>query len=122
MSRTTRVDTFEYDVGGFQGFPYVGELVDRQKNQGRGVGCESKGKLRWRVNRSRVAYRDVQDLEKVCGHERGLGKRSERFWKRPHMIRVRKVLENPGHTPASEESGSCWRQCTVAGTVATRAL
>ena len=61
MSRTTCADTFVCDVGGFQEFPYVGKSVNRQKNQGRGVGCESKGKPRWRVNKSRVAYRDVQD-------------------------------------------------------------
>ena len=57
----TCADTFVCDVGGFQGFPYMGESVDRQKNQGRGVGCESKGKPRWRVNRSWITYRDVQD-------------------------------------------------------------
>ena len=61
MSRTTRTDTFRYDVGGFQGFPYVDESVDRQKNQGRGVGYESKVRPHWQVNRSRVAYRDVKD-------------------------------------------------------------
>ena len=42
----------------------------------------------------------------MCGHDRRLGKRSKRFWKHPHMIRVRKVLENPGHTPATENFGS----------------
>ena len=61
MSWTTCADTFVCDVGGFQEFPYVGESVDRQKNQGRGVECESKAKPRLRVNWSRVAYRDVQD-------------------------------------------------------------
>ena len=61
MSRTTCADTFVCDVGGFQEFPYVGKSVNRQKNQGWGVGCESKVRPHWRVNRSRVAYRDVQD-------------------------------------------------------------
>ena len=108
MSQTTCSDTFRCNVGGFQGFPYVGESVNRQKNQGRGVGCEIEAKLRWRVNRSRIAYREVRDREKVCGHDWRLGKCSRRFWKCPHKVRVWKVLENPGHTPAANESGSCW--------------
>ena len=107
MSRMTRADTFGCNVRGFQGSPYVGESVDRQKNQGRGVGCESKAKPRLRVNRSRVAYWDVRDQEKVYEHDWRLEKCSGRFWKHPHMIRVRKVLENPGHTPAAENSESC---------------
>ena len=53
-----------------------------------------------RVSRSQVTYRDDRGREKRRGHDRGLGKCSERFWKHPHMNRVRKVLENPGHTPA----------------------
>ena len=107
MSRTTCADMFGCDVGGFQGFPYVGELVDCQKNQGRGVGCEIEAKSRLLVNRFRVTYRDVRDREKVCGHDRRLGKCSGRFRKHPYMIRVRKVLENLGHTPAAENSESC---------------
>ena len=107
MSRMTCADTFGCDEGCFQGFPYVGESADRQKNQGRGVRCETEAKLRLRVNRSRVAYRDVRDREKVYEHDRRLGKCSGRFRKHPYMIRVRKVLENPGHTPAAENSESC---------------
>ena len=137
MSRMTRADMFRCDVGGFQGSPYVGESTDRQKNQGQGVGCETEAKPRlqvnrsrvayrnvWdrekvyghdrrlekcfgRLNRSRVAYRDVRDQEKMCGHDRMLGKCFGRSRKHPHMIRVLKVLENPGHTPAAENSGSC---------------
>ena len=122
MSRMIRADTFGCDVRGFQGSPYVGELVDCQKNQGRGVGCETKVKPRWRVNRSRVAYHKVWDWEMMCGHDKRFGKCSGRFQKRPHKVRVRNTLENPGHPPAVEESGSCWKQCTVAGTVATRVL
>ena len=75
--------------------------------QGQGVGYETKVKPRLRVNRYWVAYWDVRDRKKVCGHDRRLGKCSGRFWKHPHMIRVREVLKNPGHTPASENSGSC---------------
>ena len=67
-----------------------------------------------RVNRSRVAYRECRDREKRRGHDRGLGKCFGRFRKHPHGIRVRKVLENPGHTPAAESSGCCWRQCRAA--------
>ena len=122
MSRMIRADTFGCDVRGFQGSPYVGESMDRQKNQGRGVGCESKAKPRLRVNKSRVAYRDVRDQEMMCGHDRRLEKCSGRFRKHPHMVRVRNTLENPGHPPVAEESGSCWKQCTVVGTVATRVL
>ena len=85
----------------------MGESVDRQKNQGRGVKFETEAKPRLRVNRSRVAYRDVRDREKVCGHDQRLGKCFGRFWKHPHVIRVRKVLENLGHMPAAENSGSC---------------
>ena len=122
MSRTVRADTFGCNVRGFQGSPYVGESMDRQKNQGRGVGCESKAKPRLRVNRSRVAYRDVRDQEMMCGHDRRLGKCSGRLQKCSHKVRVRNTLENPGHPPAAEESGSCWKQCTVMGTVATQVL
>ena len=43
------------------------------------------------------------------------------FRKRPYGIRVRKVLENPGHTPAAESSGCCWRQCRAAGAEAAGA-
>ena len=107
MSRTTRADMIGCVVGGFQWFPYVGESTDHQKNQGRGVGCETEAKPRLRVNRSWVAYQDVRDREKMYGHDRRLGKCSGRFQKHPHMIRVRKVLENPRHTPATENSGSC---------------
>ena len=107
ISRMTRADMFGCDVGSFQGSPYVGESTDHQKNQGQGVGCETEAKLRLRVNRSRVGYQDVRDREKVCGHDRRLGKCFGRFRKHPHMIRVRKVLENPRHTPAAENSGSC---------------
>ena len=107
MSRMTRADTFGWDVGCFQGSPYVGESADCQKNQGRGVGCETEAKPRLRVNRSWVAYRDVRDQEKVCGHDRRLRKCSGRFRKHPHMIRVRKVLENPGYMPATENFESC---------------
>ena len=84
----SRADTFGYDVGCFQGSPYVGESVDRQKNQDQVVGCETEVKPHLRVNRSRVAYRDVQDREKVCGHDRRLGKCFGRFRKHSHMIRV----------------------------------
>ena len=59
-----------------------------------------------RVNRSPVAYQDVRDREKVCGLDQRLGKCSGRFQKHSHTIRVRKVLENPGHTPAAENSRS----------------
>ena len=45
----------------------------------------------------------------MCGHDQRLGKCSGRCRKCPHMIRIQKVLENPGHTPAAENSGSCWR-------------
>ena len=39
----------------------------------------------------------------------------EMFWKHPKNVRVRKVLENPRHTPVTEGSGSCWRQCNRVG-------
>ena len=107
LSRTTRADTFGFDVGGFQGSHTWASRVDHQKNQGRGVGCETEAKPRLRVNRSPIAYPDVQDREKGCGHDRRLGKCSGRFRKYPHMIRVRKVLENPRHTPAAESFESC---------------
>ena len=91
----------------FPRVPIRGRVGGSPKEPRSGVGCESKAKPRLRVNRSRVAYRDVRDQEKVCGHDRRLGKCSGRFRKHPHMIRVRKVLENPGHTPAAENSESC---------------
>ena len=88
--------------------------VDRQQNRDRGVGCETEINSCLRVKRSRVAYRECRDREKKRVHDRGLGKCSEKFQKHPHEIRVRKVLENPGHTPAAESSGCCWRLCRAA--------
>ena len=44
----------------------------------------------------------------------------EMFRKHPHGNRVRKVLENPGHPPAAESSGCCWRQCRAAWAEAAR--
>ena len=88
---------------------------DRQQKRERGVGCGTEANLRLRVKRSRVAYREARDREKGRGQDRGLGKCSGRFRKHPHVNRVRKVLENPGHTPAAESSGSCWRLCRAAG-------
>ena len=88
--------------------------LDRQQNRGMGVGCGTETNPRLQVSRSQVAYRECRDREKGRGHDRGLEKCSGRFRKRPHGIRFRKVLENPGHTPAAERSGSCWRQCRAA--------
>ena len=96
--------------------PYTrASQVDRQQNRRCGVGCGTETKPRLRVKRSRVAYREYRDRETGRVHDRGLGKYSGRFRKHPHGIRVRKVLENPGHTPAAESSGCCWRQCRATG-------
>ena len=65
MSRTTCADTFVCDVGGFQEFPYVGKSVNHQRNQGRGVGCESKVRPHWRVNRSGLCI-GMFKIEKRC--------------------------------------------------------
>ena len=112
MSRTARSGAIR-EV--FEG-PYTrASQVDRQQNRGCGVGCGIEAKPRLQVNRSRVAYRECRDREKGRGHDRGLGKYSGRFQKRPHVNRVQKVLENPGHTPVAESTGCCWRLCRAAG-------
>ena len=88
--------------------PYMrASQVDRQQKRGRGVGYGIEVKPRLWVSRSQVAYRDDRDREKGREHDRGLRKCFGRFRKHPHGIRVRKVLENPEHTPAAERSGSC---------------
>ena len=81
----------------FSKVPIGGRVGGPPKDQGRGVGCESKAKPRLRVNRSWVAYQDVRDQEKVCGHDRRLEKCSGRFRKHLHMIWVRKPLSPTGH-------------------------
>ena len=111
MSRTARSGARREVSEG----PYTrASRLDRQRNQRCGVGCETETKPCLRVKRSRVAYRDDRDRNEGRGHDRGLGKCSGRFRKHPHVNRVRKVLENPGHTPAVESFGSCWRLCRAA--------
>ena len=95
----------------FEGLYTRTNQVDRQQSQGRSVGCEIETMPRLRVNRSRVVYRDDRDQEKGREQDRGLEKCFERFRKHPHVNRVRKILENPGPTPAADESESCLRQC-----------
>ena len=98
-----------------EGSHTIASQLDRQGNRGCGVGCETEAKPHLWVNRSRIAYQDVRDRDEERRYDRGLGKCSEKFRKHPHVNRVRKVLENPGHTPAVEKSGSCWRLCREAG-------
>ena len=43
--------------------------LDRQKNRGQGVGCKIEFMSRIRVNKSRVAYRDVRDREMARSHD-----------------------------------------------------
>ena len=69
------------------------------------IHCKTEVKPRIRVNKSWVAYRDVQNWDKTREYGRRLGKCSERFRKYSEVIWVQNILENFGHLPTGEISG-----------------